>query len=69
MGCSEVSHQKAHTQIGSNYKLIFLYMLKNIKLIHIYNLTRFECVLFDVKLHYTQIWILIKFRFVHSFGS
>ena len=28
-------------------------MLKNIKIIHIYNLTRFECVFFDVKLHYT----------------
>ncbi len=31
--CSEVSHQKAHTQTESNYKLIFLYMLKNIEII------------------------------------
>ena len=30
--CSEVSHQKAHTQTESNYKLIFLYMLKNIEI-------------------------------------
>jgi hypothetical protein len=53
-GCSEVSHQKAHTQTESNYKLIFLYMLKNIEIIKFKFLTRFECVLFDVKLHCTE---------------
>ncbi len=47
--------QKAHTQTGSNYKFIFLYMLKNIEIIKFDFLTRFECVLFDVKLHYTDV--------------
>jgi hypothetical protein len=44
-------HNKKHTLISGQ---IILYMLNNIKIIHIYNLTRFECVLFDVKLHSTM---------------